>query len=129
MTEDRQNKVNKVAPYPIEGHLIKVEGQPAVIVSILKLTEVGFLCKVKGHHFKVGENLSMKFVLPVLQKVFNESVKVVKTYESLDHYVRGGKTEKLLTLELHFLSLSGDKATVLKDFVNRTQPQGHDQKD
>lgn len=112
-------KVLRVQPYPIHLDMLKGEGQPKVVGSIVKLTQVGFLAQFKAGLFRGNENWIAQFELPVVHEVFSEGVKVIKTYESLDHYIKGNSTEKKITVEFHFKAIPTEKLQKVVDFLNK----------
>lgn len=113
--------VHKVAPYPIAIELTKVEGQPPMKGSIVKMTEVGFLMKVDTIHFyKVGENIHLTFKLPVVNSTVRCDGKVIKTYDAMEAV--GESKEKLYTVEIHFKNMiEKEKASVISYLVKSGQ--------
>ncbi len=110
--------VRKVAPYPIDVEISKVEGQPVPLQGqILKLTDVGFLMKVNATHFyKVGENYSIYFEIPVVGFPVETIVRVVKTYDAMEVVTKNQKT-KMYTIEMHFKNLPSQDKTNINSFL------------
>ncbi len=101
---EQKAHVQKVAPYPIAVSITKVEGQPPMKGSIVKMTEIGFLMKVDTINFyKVGENFHISFQLPVNHANVRCDGKVIKTYDSME-IVKETK-EKLYTVEIDFKNM------------------------
>lgn len=115
------SSVHKIAPYPILVELTKVEGQPPLKGSIVKMTEVGFLMKVDTIHFyKVGENLHLQFKLPVVNATVRCDGKVIKTYDAMEAV--GELKGKLYTVEIHFKNIiEKEKAAVVSYLVKSGQ--------
>ncbi len=114
-------KVVKVKPYPFPAEIFKQEGAPPLKVKILKLTEIGFLLRAeKDQFFKVGQNLSIRFFLPVLQRTISTNVKVIKTYDILDQQISGAM-EKRYTVEMHFRALETEHKQWVLDFIAQTE--------
>jgi hypothetical protein len=109
--------VKRVAPYPIDINITKVEGQPPLHGHILKLTDVGFLMKVSTAHFyKVGENYPIYFELPVVGTGIHSTAKVIKTYDAIEATSKTQST-KMYTVEMHFKSLSYQDKTHINNFL------------
>lgn len=118
---DAPVKVVKVKPYPFPAEIFKQEGAPPSKVKILRLTEIGFLLRAeKDQFFKVGQNLSIRFFLPVLHRTITTSVKVIKTYDILDQQISGA-LEKRYTVEMHFRGLETEHKQWILDFIAHTE--------
>ncbi|MEZ0390855.1 MAG: hypothetical protein ACAH59_01475 [Pseudobdellovibrionaceae bacterium] len=100
------SQVRRVSPYPIDVSIFKVEGQPPARAQIVKMTEIGFLIKADETQFyKVGENYTAHFEIPVTGESVKVSVKVVKTYDAMEMANKSEKT-KMRTIEMHFKTIS-----------------------
>lgn len=103
-----QSAVKKVAPYPIPLDVVKVEGQPPLKESIVKLTDIGFLMRVEANHFyKVGEDYSFRFQLPVLGTEIRAGGKVIKTYANPREHL----------VEIHFVALGDRERSAIHNFL------------
>jgi hypothetical protein len=108
--------VRHVAPYPISIRVIKAEGQPPIEGAIVKLTEVGFLMKVKGPQlFHVGDQYRLGFDLPATHAAVQTTGKVIKTYDGYE--TAGGHQVKVLTVEIHFKSLSDSHRAEIEKYL------------
>lgn len=116
-------QVVRVQAYPIDGALVKVEGQPAIPIQIVRLTEVGFLAKLFGY-MKVGDTYNVSFKIPVLETRIAESVRVIKTYESLDGYSALPGAKKGITVEFHFKNVSDASRSGVKEFISKIGQKG-----
>jgi hypothetical protein len=102
------SSVKKVAPYPIPLDVIKAEGQPPQKESIVKLTDIGFLMRVEADHFyKVGEDYSFHFQLPVLNIDVQAKGKIVKTYSNPREHL----------VEVHFKALGDRERSGIHTFL------------
>jgi hypothetical protein len=110
-----QSAVKKVAPYPIPLDVIKAEGQPPQKENIVKLTDIGFLMRAEANHFyKVGEDYSFHFHLPVLGNDIRANGKIVKTYANPREHL----------VEVHFKALGDRERTSIHNFLVKIgQPQ------
>jgi hypothetical protein len=109
-------KVKHVAPYPISIRIVKAEGQPPLIGSIVKLTEFGFLMKVDGSQlYTVGAEYKVSFELPAIHQVVTTDTKVMKTYDGYEVSVKA--KVKINTIEMHFKSLSAEQRTHLENYL------------
>jgi hypothetical protein len=114
--------VQKIAPYPIEVNLWKVDGTPPWKGSIVKMTEVGFLMRVTTLKFyKVSEDLQLEFTLPVVGSHIRCHGKVVKTYDAVE--AAGPKDlSKFYTVEVHFKAMiEKEKQAIIKYLVKSGQ--------
>ena len=111
------SQVKRVQPYPFTVEIIKAEGTPPIQGHIHKLTDIGFLMRTVGdHHFKVGDNHQARFSLPVIEKFFNEPIKIIKTYDSIGD-VQDKELKKNFTIEMHFRSLPEKKREEILKFI------------
>jgi hypothetical protein len=111
--------IKKVKPYPIACSVARKEGEPPFPAHILKMTEIGFLMKVGGDHFfKVGEKAIVEFELPVFHQKMKHDVKVIKTYHAFER-ISEHKTEKVFTVEMHFVSLKHLQKVTIKEFIQK----------
>lgn len=110
--------VKKIKPYPFEALVLVKDGAPPVKVAVLKITDVGFLMRVEqgAHHFLVGDDHRATFRLPGTPYAFNELMKVIKTYDSMD-FERAKSFVKHYTVEMHFRSLSREQEGRLMQFL------------
>lgn len=114
-------KVVKVHAYPIEMSLTQSEGGAPLKGYIVKLTNFGFMMQATGHFYRIGENYMANFILPVYRQTFNEPVKVIKTYETIEAYIPGGTKEKVMTVEMHFRDLKKEQKDILVAFIKKTE--------
>lgn len=111
-----QNAVKKIAPYPIPADVMKAEGQPPLKESIVKLTEIGFIMRVDAHHFyKIGEDYTILFQLPVLSTSIQAHGKVIKTYSNPREHL----------VEIHFRSLGDRERGAIHNFLVKIGQQTH----
>jgi len=102
--EEEKAKIVRVAPYPIEGNLIKAEGQPPVPCKIARVEEIGLIFKAVKYLFRPGEEFKCSFEIPTLKTKVFETIKIIKTYENMEAYVPKGNKERVMTVEAHFKS-------------------------
>ncbi len=72
-------RVKKVNLYPIAANLHLRDGT-VISTQILKLTLVGVMADVSVSRIKAGDQLSLSFNLPGIQRLLQEPVVVVKFY-------------------------------------------------
>lgn len=110
--------IKKVKAYPIESDLFKEGVAAPRRANIVKLTTFGFLIKIEGSVglFKVNENYSVSFSLPVSNYAIKSTVKVVKTYDAVDNPLT---KSKIYTVELHFINLESEGRAQIKDFLKK----------
>ncbi|MBX2996403.1 MAG: hypothetical protein KF681_16395 [Bdellovibrionaceae bacterium] len=115
--KETQTDIKKVQPYPFGIDIVLAEGAPPVRGFVHKLTDVGFLMRTANeHHFKVGDNHQARFELPVVHLLFDEPVKVIKTYDAVED-VKNKELKKNFTIELHFRSLPPKKREDILKFL------------
>ena len=111
----------KIKPYPIDAafthHEKKWAGQ------IVKLVPHGFLVETGEHLLHVSQQYDVVFTLPVLHKVINSLVQVVKTYDQHRSVVppstdQGTLSHKsYLLVEMHFINSSELRTTEISRFL------------
>jgi hypothetical protein len=77
--------VKKIMPYPIEAELI---GETAKIpLSVIYLSEKGFIAQVKSGIPRVGASILSQLVIPVSLHQVKSEVKIFKTFDRtiVDH--------------------------------------------
>jgi len=108
--------VRHVAPYPIAIRIVMAEGQPPIEGAIVKMTEIGFLMKVKGAQlFHVADLCQLSFELPATHAFVNTPGKVIKTYDGFETV--GRNQVKVLTVEIHFTALSDDHRSSIEKYL------------
>ena len=111
------NGVKKVAPYPIHIEIAQAEGIPPLNGQILKLTDVGFLMRVyTAHFYKVGENYSVYFEIPVVGFPVEAVARVIKTYDAMEATAKN-QTTKMYTIEMHFKALPSQDRLNINNFL------------
>lgn len=115
--------------YPFKAQLTAADGVPS-LVHIVKITSAGFLAQVTGPlKWKTGDRLQVQFNLPLSDSVFNEPVKVIKSYLKWGKTPAGtvaGEKNKVQIFEMHFLSLASQKKSVIDQLVAMTSPGDQD---
>ena len=109
-------KIKKVSPYPIP---VVLTGAETVQGRIPKLTNVGFLVETE-RPLTLGTQLSITFVLPVLNKNIQATGVVIKTYARYGG--EPGKEKSSMLNEIHFKTiLEEDRVAVTKFLVTIRQ--------
>ncbi|GIL16790.1 MAG: hypothetical protein BroJett040_05410 [Oligoflexia bacterium] len=122
MSSDKpETKIVKVQAFPIEMSLLKPEGGNPLKAYIVKLTNFGFMMQATGHFYRIGENYTANFTIPVYRQLFSEPVKVIKTYETIEAYIPGGTKEKVMTVEMHFRDLKKEKKDMIASFLKKVE--------
>ena len=89
MAEDNNQVITKkVSPYPFPIQITLGEGGVQQKGSVVKLTQVGYLCEFVDFLPTVGTEYMAEFKLPTFPDQFLIKVKVIKTY---DRYTGGAK--------------------------------------
>jgi|GEM_PF-1449110 len=115
MSEQKPVKVKKVTPYPFRVDLVRSEGAPPIPGEIVKIVEVGFLAKVQAPIFKVGENWSASFEIPVLRASLKAAVKVMKTYDAHEKFEEKNSIKSYL-VEFQFLQIGDEGKNAIAQF-------------
>ena len=119
--DDKKNnppvKIVKVQPYPIDCNFDTIEGQPPLAAQIIRLELVGFVFRSVGHLYRIGEEYTCHFEIPVLKQKISEVVKVVKSSESSEAYVPKGTKERVMTVEVHFKNQMGEFRKPIAQFI------------
>jgi len=104
-------KVKKVSPYPIT---VTLTGKDAIQGQIAKLTTVGFLVETE-RALGLGQNLGVKFVIPVINKAVEVVGVVIKTYARYGG--EPGKSKSHTLNEIHFRNLKEEDKLAVSKFV------------
>jgi hypothetical protein len=110
-------RVIKANAYPIPCRIILEQGKPALAGSIQRLEEFGFIFRSVGYFYRVGEELSCEFEIPISEIRVVQPIKVIKTVESIEAYLAGGEKEKIMTVEVHFKTKLGDFQKHIIDYL------------
>jgi hypothetical protein len=109
--------VNRVAPYPFKIEVLASETALPIVANIMKITDQGFLMRLTApHHFIVGQAHLVRFSLPVDRGFVNTSVRVVKTYDSVQA-INAKEFAKVFTIEMHFTALSKENREQILKFI------------
>jgi hypothetical protein len=106
-------QVKKVQAYPIPVALT-LENGPAQ-GSILKLTQLGFLCELATPFLQVGDKLEVTFETPIKHKTVKEKCVVIKLYNQHTGS-KDGVVQHIA--EIHFKPLTQEGKTAITNFLN-----------
>lgn len=105
--------VKKVTPYPIPITVTK--GSDTVSGRIAKLTNVGLLAETEKP-LSLGQQYSVTFTIPVINRTVQVAVVVIKTYARYGG--EPGKTRSHTINELHFRNLSDEYKISIHSFLS-----------
>lgn len=94
--------VKKLKPYPIDIQIVKKDGTPPLNAKILRVNTVGLQMENENYLYKVGEEVTVTFVIPNFMHKIDEVMKVIKT---TDRFKDDKAIAKAYLTELHFIHL------------------------
>ena len=105
---DEQVVVKKVRAYPIKGQLKSLSTGTSISMSIVKLTEIGFLAEVAPTAMQPGEKFDCNFEIPVMNHAIAGPVALMKLYhQGVFHLV-----------EMHFMMIGEAERMRIQSFLH-----------
>jgi hypothetical protein len=118
-----KKEIIKIQPYPFDCTLAKVSNAPgapasaALVGQVLRIEDHGLVLKTSLHYFKISDAYMIDFEIPFFKHQVTEEVKVIKTRESSEYVANDPKLHKVMTIEMHFKTLSPESKNVIRNFL------------